>query len=230
MSSQHEHEFEAARGLPEQLPRDEQMLWQGAPQWRSLARYDFHLRKLALYFGIVLAWRAGTVLAEGGDAHQAGIAALWLLPPALLALGMIAMMAWLVSRTALYTITDRRVVMRVGVVLTVTFNLPFARIESAALRARSDGTGNIVLALESNDQIAYVHLWPHARPWHLKRTEPMLCAVADAARVADLLGAALAAAAGGRAQVTSAAAAPVDDGTQRVAPDGGGRLSQPMAA
>jgi hypothetical protein len=230
VSSQHEHEFEAARGLPEQLPRDEQMLWQGAPDWRSLARHDFHLRKLALYFAIVLAWRAGTVLADGGNAQQAGIAALWLLPPALLALGMIATMAWLVGRTAMYTITDRRVVMRVGVVLTVTFNLPFSRIDSAALRARADGTGNIVLALQDTDQIAYVHLWPHARPWHLKRTEPMLCAVADAARVAGLLGAALAASAGGRAQVASVAAAPIDDGAQRVPTDGGGRLSQPMPA
>ena len=33
-----EHEFEAARGLPELLPAGERVLWQGSPDWRGLAR------------------------------------------------------------------------------------------------------------------------------------------------------------------------------------------------
>ena len=50
----HEHEFEPQHGLPERLPGDERIVWQGAPDPGVLARRAFHLRKLALYFGLLL--------------------------------------------------------------------------------------------------------------------------------------------------------------------------------
>jgi len=84
-------------------------------------------------------------------------------------------------------VTDRRVVMRIGIVLTLTFNLPLRTIESAALRQGSGGHGDIVLALKGPDHIAWLHLWPHARPWHLARTQPMLRSIAQAREVAGLL-------------------------------------------
>jgi hypothetical protein len=49
------------------------------------------------------------------------------------------------------------------------------------------------------EQIAYAHLWPHARPWHFKRSEPMLRCVPDAARVAGLLAQAIVDHSGGKA-------------------------------
>ena len=48
-----------------------------------------------------------------------------------------------------------------------------------------------MLSLAGSDRIAYLHLWPHARPWRLKRTEPMLRALADAPAVAAQLAQAL---------------------------------------
>ena len=45
-----EHEFEAQYGLPEALPEGEHILWQGAPDWKVLARRVFHTRKVAVYF------------------------------------------------------------------------------------------------------------------------------------------------------------------------------------
>ena len=101
-------------------------------------------------------------------------------------------MAWLSARTTVYTITDRRVVMRVGIVLSVTFNLPFRVIQSAALMTHADGTGDIPLALAGEDRIAYLHLWPHARPWRIARPQPMLRCVPAAASVAALLSRAVA--------------------------------------
>lgn len=183
----HEHEFEPEYGLPEPLPPGERVLWQGSPQWRVMARRIFHVRKLTLYFGVILALRAATVLSDGGTAAEASMAALWLLPAVLLALGMVSLMAWMSSRTTVYTITDRRVVMRVGIVLSLTFNLPFGRIAAAGLRRYADGSGDIPLSLVAGEKIAYVHLWPHARPWRLSRPEPMLCGVADAAQVSQVL-------------------------------------------
>lgn len=188
-----EHEFEAELGLPEPLPRGERMLWQGSPDWRVMARDAMHLRMLSVYFAVLLAARGINVLANGGGLLDAGLAILWLLPLAVAAIGLLALLAWLVCRTSVYTVTDRRVVMRIGIVLSITFNLPHSQIESAGLRTNADGTGDITLVLADTDRIAYVHLWPHARPWHLKRTEPMLRALPQAQDVAQILSNALAA-------------------------------------
>ena len=57
-----EFELDAEPGLPEPLPHGERILWQGAPAWGSIARRVFHLRKVALYFGVLLAW---TVASRG---------------------------------------------------------------------------------------------------------------------------------------------------------------------
>ena len=184
----HEHEFEPEYGLPEPLPAGERILWQGSPDWRMLARRAFHVRKLVVYFAVILAIRSATVWSSGGSVADAILAALWLAPLAGAAIGMAAFMAWLSARTTVYTITDKRVVMRVGIVLSLTFNLPYRRIANAALRV--DGkhaTGDIPLVLAGSDRIAYLHLWPHARPWRVAKPEPMLRSVPDAARVAGIL-------------------------------------------
>lgn len=183
----HEHEFEAAPGLPEPLPRGETLLWQGSPDGRRLTFDALHWRALALYFVLLIGWQAGGVLLNGGDAVAALRAALLGLPLALLALGLLALVGWLMARSAVYTITDRRVVMRIGIVLTVTFNLPFSQIAAAELRPRSGGCGDIALTLKDGQRIAWLHLWPHVRPWRVKHTQPMLRAVPDAARVGALL-------------------------------------------
>lgn len=187
MSPSNEHEFEAAHGLPEPLPQGERVLWQGSPVFSSMVERVFHARTLAFYFAVILAARAVTVWAQGGTASAGAIAALWLLPAVVLALGNLVLLAWLTSKTTVYTITDRRVVMRVGIVLTVTYNLPFTRIESAAIQRSTGPTGDIAFSLAGPDRIAYLHLWPHARPWRLRKTEPMLRSIADAPSVGRLL-------------------------------------------
>ena len=199
-----EHEYEPQRGLPEVLPAGETLIWQGSPDWRALARGAFHLRKLAVYFALMLALRGVVAYADGRSAADAVMAALWLLPLAALGLGLVAMLAWLSARGTVYTLTSKRVVMRIGIVLTVTYNLPFQRIARADLALDADGHGDIALALAGKDRIAYLQLWPHARPWRMARPEPSLRSVPDAARLAQTLVAAWAAATG-----RSAAPAPV---------------------
>jgi hypothetical protein len=191
-----EHEFEAEPGLPEPLPRGERLLWQGSPDWRAMAREAMHTRLLSIYFAVLLGLRGVTTLSSGGSWLDALQSMLWLLPLAVVAIALLSVMAWLIARTSVYTITDKRVVMRIGVVLNITFNLPFAKIESAGLRLNADGSGDLTLALADSDRIAYLHLWPHARPWQVKRTQPMLRAVPNARQVAASLSAALADASG----------------------------------
>jgi hypothetical protein len=197
----HEHEFEAAHGLPEALPAGERILWQGAPHWKALAIEAFHVRQVAVYFAAMLALRAAFVWSEGGSVGEAVVAALWLLPVCLFATGTLVLLARLSARTTVYTLTNRRVVMRVGIVLTLTFNLPLRKLAGASLREHGNaGMGDIPLQLAGPDKVAYVHLWPHARPWRAARPEPMLRCIPDVRAVAQLLGTAWAAETGVAAQ------------------------------
>lgn len=207
----HEHEFEAAHGLPEALPAGETQLWQGSPDALLMARQALHLDLLLVYFGCLLAWRGLGSWYDGEPLGQTLLAMAGMLPPIVLALGLIGTLAWLMARSTVYTITNRRVVMRVGVVLSITFNLPFAQIASAGFRARGRaGGGDIVLSLAGSDRIAYLHLWPHVRPWQLKRTQPMLRALADAQGVAQILASALAQAEAARSALPVRAVGRVD--------------------
>lgn len=187
----HEHEFEAAEGLPEALPRGERLLWQGRPQVLALARQALHADAVAAYFGLLAAWRLASGLYDGQGWARAGADALGLLLPAVLALSLLLMLAWLMSRTTAYTLTNRRLVMRIGIVLSITFNLPLKRLARVDLRRRAKGYGDLVLTLKPGDRIAYPHLWPHARPWQLKNPQPMLRALPDVDALATPLLAAL---------------------------------------
>ena len=130
----HEHELEPQYGLPERLPAGEKLLWQGSPNFNAVALRIFHVRKAAIYFAALIALRAGLVLADGGGLTEALLSLAWPLPLALTALCILVALAWMTSRTAVYTLTDKRIVMRIGIVLTLTFNIPLRTIRSAALR------------------------------------------------------------------------------------------------
>ena len=186
-----EHDFEPIRGLPGDLPAGETILWQGAPNWLTLAEQAFHVRAVAAYFGLMLVWRtAGAVI--GGEAPaKAFLSAAAVTPIALVALGILGFMAWLNSRTTVYTITNRRVVMRFGAAIPKAINIPFTIIESAALKPLGARDGDLALALKAPNKIAFLHLWPHARPWRLKAPHPTLRALPDARAAADILATAM---------------------------------------
>jgi len=189
-----EHGLEPVPGLPGHLPKGETLLWQGRPGWRSLARGALHVRAIAAYFVLLALWRGAAITAEGGGAGEAAAGAGLLLGLGAIPIAFLLFYAWMAARCAIYSITNRRVVMRVGVALPVTINLPFALIESAALARRADGSGDILLRLSRGQRVSWLMLWPHLRPWRFARPEPMLRALPDAEAAAQILGRALAAA------------------------------------
>lgn len=211
-----EHDFEPVPGLPEPLPLGERMLWQGAPDTRLLALRVFHVRKVAAYFAVVGGLQIASALADGEGLREALGGLALLVSVAVLAMGLLVLLAHLSARSTLYTLTDRRVVMRVGIVLTMTFNLPFTRIACAGLRLHRDGSGDLPLELREAS-IGYAHLWPHARPWRLAKPEPMLRCVPDALRVGRLLADAWAQHTGGAARPVNL---PADQAGSRLRPDG----------
>jgi hypothetical protein len=179
-----EYEHEPIRGLPGDLPAGERILWQGAPDWRAFARSALHTRWIGLYFAFFGA------LALVGGSIGGTLAAL---ASALIVLALLGLFAVMVARTTVYTITNRRVVLRIGVALNKCINLPLALIGSADLRERGAGFGDISLVPNASHRLGYAMLWPHARPLRFSRPQPMLRAVPDAKAVADILARACAA-------------------------------------
>jgi hypothetical protein len=228
MSRGHDdYQSEPVRGLPERLPHGEHILWQGAPLWWQLAKDVFHIRVVAVYFASLMAWRGAVRFGEtGGDLPAAVFSLLSLLPVTLAGLGLLALLAWLSSRTTVYTITNRRIVLRIGVALTTAINIPFGVIGAAGFRPSAGGAGDIPLSLPGADRIAYSTLWPHARPWRLRKPEPMLRGIPDARHVATVLSAALAEAMPGASVSPPIAAANQSNGNSSKA---GGR-AHPISA
>jgi hypothetical protein len=179
------------RGLPGPLPAGESILWQGGPSAAAIRRGPLHLRLLVLYFAAAAVFVAGIAWSEGRSLAQLAISLGSIAAACLAVLALARGYAALVARTSVYTITNRRVVMRIGVALPITLNLPFASVVGAGLRLDRDGAGDIPLKMGGTGRIAFLHLWPHARPWRVSPAEPMLRGVPDAAQVAAILARAL---------------------------------------
>lgn len=200
-------------GLPGPLPEGERILWQGQPQWRALAWRAFHVREVSTYFAIFAAWRAASGWVEAGSAAVAVERASTVAPFAAGAIGLLALLAWLSARYAVYTVTDRRVVFNTGVAISSTLNLPLKAIQSADLRVHGESSGDISLGLGEGARIAFGTIWPHARPWTLKRPQPTLRAIAQPERVAGVIAEALCVGGGARvAQVRAAETAEAHPG------------------
>ena len=95
--------------------------------------------------------------------------------------------SFLISSTTMYSITDKRVVMRIGIVLNLSLNIPFSKIETAELKAYPDKSGDISLNLVPDNKIAYLHLWPHCRPWFFSSPRPRLACLKDIEVIASCL-------------------------------------------
>jgi len=185
--------FDAPPGLPAPLPAGEHILWQGRPGGRAVAIRALHVSLVGLWFCGLALWASVPLAAEGGF-RDAALAAGPTLVVGAGAIALLGLLGWLSARTTTYTITNRRVVMRIGIALPMTLNLPFGLVAGAGCRHFSDGSGDLALAVKPGNRIAYLHLWPHARPWRVTRPEPMMRSVPGAAEVSAILARALAAA------------------------------------
>jgi hypothetical protein len=203
--SHDDFDFEPTPGLPAELPTGETLLWQGVPNWKSLAVRAYQVRKVAIYFAILVLWRAGVGIGNGQGVATVLLGCAFIALLGVIVIGMLSTLAYFSARSTVYSITSRRVLLRHGVAVPMTMNLPFKQIEAAALRGFADGTGDIALTLTASERIGFLITWPHVRPGRFKRPEPSLRALPDAQHAADILSAALAVEAG---QTASRAEAP----------------------
>lgn len=180
--------FEHAPGLPEPLPKGEEMLWQGRPDAWRLAVESLMLKWVIGYFALLAVWRFGSALAD----HSLAVAVGSLVPIAVLCAVAVAILygfSWLQARQAIYTITTSRVILRVGAALQVTLQIPYSKIENIALDLRKTGHGTIAFEPEKDGgaQLSYLVLWPHVRPWHARKPQPAFRCIPDAQAIAELL-------------------------------------------
>lgn len=169
---------EPVRGLPAPIPPGERILWQGAPDWRALARTALALPWVAGYFAVLVVIGLTTGSLPGTALTVfAGV----------LCLALLAGIAWASARSTLYTLTNRRLVLRIGIAFTKHVNLPLNLIGAADLRMLNGDKGDIALTMTVPAGIPYLMLWPHARPRNFRNPQPMLRAVPDAAAFAALL-------------------------------------------
>jgi hypothetical protein len=173
-----EYDYEPIRGLPEVLPEDEHIRWQSSPDWKRMVLSALHVRLALIYFAVFAA------AAVFRDDLAAAIAMVGF---ALVVTAFFALYAYGVERTCVYTLTNKRIVLRIGVALNKCINIPLSEIASADLKPLGGGAGNIVLTLKGRPIMGYTMLWPHARSLRIVRPQPMLRAIPEAESVAKLL-------------------------------------------
>jgi len=176
--------------VSEALPPGERILWEGAPDARALARHLFFLRPLSAYLGAMVLWWVAV------NRSQIATQQFWAtLGIQMLLVGGVVGGAWLLSRGiaqgTTYAITDRRLVMRFGVIFPLTINVPLHFVEGASVREFSDRTGQIALQLGKKESLAWIVLFPHVRPWEYKYPQPLLRGLTEPAKVGEILRAAV---------------------------------------
>lgn len=185
-------DFEPVRGLPAVLPEGEVLLWQGTANWKALAIRAYHVRKVAVYFLALMLCRIGFGIGNGHTAAAILVSCMMLLGLGCAAICVLSVLAYLNGTSTVYSITSRRVVLRHGIAVPLSMNIPFTLIQSAGLRIHSDGTGDIALSLPREQRVGYLISWPHLRPGHFTLPQPSFRALADAQRAAEILATALA--------------------------------------
>jgi hypothetical protein len=158
---------------------DEKVLWKGRPKLDLLARTAFHARTLGLYMAALAA--IALMLGKPDAGLVAGILGVVLT-------ALLYLLAWLSARSTLYILTDTRLIMRVGMAIETRINIPLKQVTAAHLALRSkNGHGDIAFELSGERLLGTLLLWPHVRPFHYARPQPMLRAVPDAAALAQMI-------------------------------------------
>ena len=177
---------EPIEGLPELPPEGEHIIWQGRPNWWALTNESLNLKWVIGYFVVLAVWRFVTMI-DRVSASEAFAASFPFIILGAICCALLMLIGYVQARSAVYTLTNRRVAMRIGAALTVTLNLPFTQINRADLALRKSGIGTIALDLKGDTKLSYLVCWPHVRPWMFRRPQPALRCIPEAQKIAGLL-------------------------------------------
>lgn len=163
------------------LEPGEQILWQGRPEVSALRRHLLKMRWLAAYFAVLLGWKLTLIVAVRGMRPQEVFDTAVLLAQGAALTGILAYLAWALARSTTYTVTTLRVVIRHGIALQGTVDIPLRAIRSVAVRIHYDGIGDVALTVRDGGGVGLSKLWPNVRGLSLSAPVPMLRGLRDAA-------------------------------------------------
>ncbi len=165
----------------------ERVLWQGRPGPKAVFWNIFRARWVALYLVVLAVWRiSGALTAPDSSAALGGaIASVAVLAGVIF--GLLWLFAVLTARASEFTVTNERVIMKIGIALPMTINVPLDLIQRADLRTRRDGGGDIVLTLVPQHRVSYIVLWPYVLPFHFLHVRPSLRCLDDVDAAAKAL-------------------------------------------
>ncbi|HYW50342.1 MAG TPA: photosynthetic complex putative assembly protein PuhB [Gemmatimonadaceae bacterium] len=173
-------------GEVSRLPAGERVLWSGAPDRRSLARYFLRERWVlgfvaaSFAIGVADALRYG----DGVIPRVVGVATLSAVLAAV-AVVSIRLFAWRLAKSSQYVITNRRVYFNIGIVLRADANIPYSSVEGVDLLRRSDGSADLMISLTGTQEIPWLLLFPHMTWRGSKRGRPTFRALHDSQQAAD---------------------------------------------
>ncbi|MDZ7824312.1 MAG: photosynthetic complex putative assembly protein PuhB [Ahrensia sp.] len=182
-----EHDFEPVNGLPAHLPEGEHIVWQGRPDARLVGRKVLKTRWIAGYFVVLAVWALIVGVHEGRAFGNTLISIAMLTILAAVVIGLLELFAWGVHKTTLYTMTNKRLVFRIGVALSATFNLPYDQIAAVDMRERGNDFGDIALTLKKGNQMSWLVFWPHVRGVQMKMTVPQMIGLPNVGGAAEML-------------------------------------------
>ena len=137
--------FEPIRGLPEELPAGEEILWQGSPNPLRLAIDAWALNWVIGYFVLLTIWRVGVSSVDFPIATAFLHGVPFIIAGVVVSL-LILLIATIQARSTVYTLTTKRVCMRIGAAMTVNAIQKCHRLRKA-------GMSPIVLTVAQPDRV-----------------------------------------------------------------------------
>ena len=163
----------------ENLPADEVLIWQGRPEANAIAIRAMYLWYVVAYlFGLVVLRTGYLVMGDAPISEWSALLA-WQSLASLFIVGVIVGLSVLYGKTTIYSLTNRRLILRTGAAVPIHVNFPLEQIASADLKVFSDGTGDIALKLENSDKLYWLLLWPNVRSWWVRPLQPLLRGLRD---------------------------------------------------
>ncbi len=182
-----EHEIEPVPGLPGRLPDGEFIVWQGHPAFKIVMTRLLRARWIAIYFAAAALWSVAVGVNNSEGLWQLLGRLTFIIVAAIIFFGLLALYARAVAKTSLYTLTNKRLVMRVGIAISASFNLPFKQIAGADFRVGKDGSGDVALTLKSGHGLSGSVFFPHQRGGLWRKLSPQMICLPDAKSVAEKL-------------------------------------------
>jgi hypothetical protein len=182
-----EHEIEPVPGLPGRLPDGEFIVWQGQPELKTVMTRLLRARWFAVYFAIAALWSVAVGINNSESAWALLGRMTFIAVAAAIMFGLMFLYARAVAKTSLYTLTNRRVVMRVGIAISASFNLPFKQIVGADFRVGNDGSGDVALTLKAGHGLSGSVFFPHQRGGLWRKLSPQMICLNEAKTVAEKL-------------------------------------------